>query len=298
MSLRKCYLKTPSLLKTPPSAFTGFSLAITFLGELRVKYTATDASVASNGTRAYLYALRIREEYRQQGLARHLLSFVIAMLEEQGYKEFTIGVELNNTVAAHLYKSLGFHTFVKKVQESYQGDDYEYSLLLRDEVSVSARKHGRDIKLRDLQDLSEYREYLTHNPKLTYLFFELTDACNLLCLHCGSRACPNNRTYLSELSIRKVLESVAQEYDPSQIMICLTGGEPLLHPSFFSISSYARKLGFSCGITTNATLITKEVASKLIQNGVGSVTVSIDGLEATHDLFRIGVHAFILTICS
>lgn len=256
------------------------------LGELRVKYAATDASVASCGVRAYLYALRIREEYRKQGLARHLLSSVISMLEEQGYKEFTIGVESTNTVATHLYKSLGFHSFVKKVRESYQGDDYEYSLLLRDEASKSARKHGRDVKLQDLQNLSKYREQLTQNPKLTYLFFELTDACNLSCLHCGSMACPSNRTYLPETSIQKVLESVAQAYDPPQIMICLTGGEPLLHPSFFSISSYARKLGFSCGITTNATLITREVASRLIQNGVGSVTVSIDGLETTHDWFR------------
>lgn len=292
----KMLFQNAELIENASIGIYGLFFGDNILGELRVKYTTTDASVAFNGIRAYLYALRIREEYRQQGLARHLLSFVIAMLEEQGYKEFTIGVERNNTVAAHLYKSLGFHTFVKKVQESYQGDDYEYSLLLRNEASVSARKHGRDIKLRDLQDLSEYREYLTHNPKLTYLFFELTDACNLSCLHCGSRACPNNRTYLPEMSIRKVLESVAQEYDPSQIMICLTGGEPLLHPSFFSISSYARKLGFSCGITTNATLITKEVASKLIKNGVGSVTVSIDGLETTHDWFRNSKGSFIKAV--
>ena len=143
-----------------------------------------------------------------------------------------------------------------------------------------------DVKQRDMEKLSEYRDQLAIHPKLTYLFFELTNACNLSCLHCGSSACPHNRTYLSESSIKKVLESVAQAYDPSQIMICLTGGEPLLHRSFFSISSYARKLGFSCGITTNATLISREVASRLIQNGVGSVTVSIDGLETTHDWFR------------
>ena len=104
-----------------------------------------------------------------------------------------------------------------------------------------------DVKQRDMARLSEYRDQLAIHPKLTYLFFELTDACNLSCLHCGSSACPQNKTYLSESSIKKVLVSVAQKYDPSQIMICLTGGEPLMHPSFFSIASLARRMGFSCG---------------------------------------------------
>lgn len=149
-----------------------------------------------------------------------------------------------------------------------------------------------DVKQRDMVRLSEYRDQLAIHPKLTYLFFELTDACNLSCLHCGSSACPQNKTYLSESSIKKVLVSVAQKYDPSQIMICLTGGEPLMHPSFFGIASLARRMGFSCGITTNATLITEEIARKLIPSGVGSVTVSIDGLEETHDWFRNSKGAF------
>lgn len=65
-----------------------------------------------------------------------------------------------------------------------------------------------------------------------------------------------------------------------------------MHPSFFSIASVAHSMGFSCGITSNATLITKEVAHKLIPSGVGSVTVSIDGLEETHDWFRNSKGAF------
>ena len=65
-----------------------------------------------------------------------------------------------------------------------------------------------------------------------------------------------------------------------------------MHPSFFGIASLARRMGFSCGITTNATLITEEIARKLIPSGVGSVTVSIDGLEETHDWFRNSKGAF------
>lgn len=153
-----------------------------------------------------------------------------------------------------------------------------------------------DIKQNDMARLSEYREHLVAHPRLTYLFFELTDACNLSCLHCGSSACPQNKTYLPKQDVVKVLRSVAAKYEPSEIMVCLTGGEPLLHPDFFEIASYARRLGFACGITTNATLISKSGAKKLIPFGVGSVTVSIDGLEQSHDWFRNTKGSFVRTV--
>lgn len=143
-----------------------------------------------------------------------------------------------------------------------------------------------DIKKRNMERLAEYREHLIVHPKLTYLFFELTDACNLSCLHCGSSACPQNKTYLPKKDIVKVLRSVVAKYDPGEIMVCLTGGEPLLHPDFFEIVAYAKSLGFSCGITSNATLISEEVAQKLMLSGVDSVTISVDGLEQSHDWFR------------
>ena len=34
--------------------------------------------------------------------------------------------------------------------------------------------------------LAAYRHELLSHPKLTYLFVELTDRCNLSCIHCGS----------------------------------------------------------------------------------------------------------------
>lgn len=142
------------------------------------------------------------------------------------------------------------------------------------------------IKKENMERLAEHRDNLRKKPKLTYLFFELTDACNLSCLHCGSNACPQNRAYLSTKDIERVLRSVAARYNPSEIMVCLTGGEPLLHPDFFSISQYAKELGFSCGMTTNGTLISPEVAERLIPDGICSVTVSIDGMATTHDWFR------------
>ena len=143
-----------------------------------------------------------------------------------------------------------------------------------------------EIKQRDFERLAAYRDSLYQNPRLTYLFFELTDACNLSCLHCGSCAGPQNHTYLPADAIKKVLQQTAKAYAPENIMICLTGGEPLMHPDFFEIAAYAVNLGFSCGITTNATLITGEVAQKMVDCGICSVGISLDGSKPAHDWFR------------
>ena len=112
-----------------------------------------------------------------------------------------------------------------------------------------------NIKLENMQSLSEYYDYLRVHPRLCCLFLELTDACNMSCLHCGSRCSQKNADFLPVNSIYSLLDTVAEHYPPENILICLTGGEPLLHPGFFDIVSYIQKKGFPWGMTTNATLI-------------------------------------------
>ena len=69
-------------------------------------------------------------------------------------------------------------------------------------------------------------------------------------------------------------------------MLCITGGEPLLRKDFFDILNYAKELGFSWGMTSNATLITEEIAQNLKMAGMKTVSVSIDGPREIHDTFR------------
>lgn len=142
------------------------------------------------------------------------------------------------------------------------------------------------VKMRDLEALAEYQHYLWNNPKLTFLFFELTDVCNLNCRHCGSRCTAYNSTWLPFEIVEKILVSVAGHYKPSEIMVCLTGGEPLLHSDVFRVIRRAKELGFRCGMTTNGTLITERVAAQLVQNGLDTITVSLDGMKPSHDDFR------------
>lgn len=142
------------------------------------------------------------------------------------------------------------------------------------------------IKHADMDRLADYRDYLRHNPKLAYLFLELTDCCNLACRHCGSSCDPRNSTFLDVDLTIETLRSVAEDFDAEKIMVCFTGGEPLVHPRFFDIARSAVDCGFSWGMTTNGTLIDRHTAERLMDARMGSITVSIDGLEESHDWLR------------
>ena len=139
---------------------------------------------------------------------------------------------------------------------------------------------------RELDRRVARREWLRTHPFLRYLFFELCDACNLSCLHCGSSCGEGRGTFIDPASVEKVLREVASAYDPSRILVCITGGEPMLHPRFFDIVTCARDLGFHWGMTTNATLIDEAVAERLVQAGMRTVSVSVDGTREVHDAFR------------
>ena len=106
------------------------------------------------------------------------------------------------------------------------------------------------IKERDMKALAGYQDTLMRNPRLRYIFFELTDCCNLRCLHCGSSCDPRNQSFLPYSVVEKTLRSILREYDPHSVMVCLTGGEPVLHPDLNKIIRLSHKLGFPVGMTT------------------------------------------------
>mgnify|MGYP002624069484 CR=1 FL=1 len=62
---------------------------------------------------------------------------------------------------------------------------------------------------------------------------------------------------------RRQLYDVAEDFDINSFQLCITGGEPLLRKDFFDILGYAHELGYHWGMTSNGTLITKDVARKL-----------------------------------
>ena len=145
----------------------------------------------------------------------------------------------------------------------------------------------RALKERHLGQLADYVRGLYEAPRLRHFFMELTLRCNEHCFHCGSSCTAAGAA--DELSLsewKRVLTELAEDFAPEWPMLCVTGGEPLLYEDFFELMGFARDLGFRWGMTSNATLVTPEVAARLADVGMGTISVSIDGLPKTHDRLR------------
>ena len=146
---------------------------------------------------------------------------------------------------------------------------------------------AHEVKKEHMRQLADYRRSILPAPPLRNLFLELTLRCNERCVHCGSRCGEHDRVpELSLAQYRKILDDVKRDFGAERIELDITGGEPLLRRDFYDIMGYAHSLGFRWGMTSNATLIDEEAAEKLYQCGMKTISVSIDGLEATHDALR------------
>ena len=133
-------------------------------------------------------------------------------------------------------------------------------------------------------------------PPLRLLAWEVTRRCNLACLHC--RAAAGSGPYPDELTTaegKKLLEDLATM---GQVVVILTGGEPLLREDIFDLTAYGNDLGHRMVMAVNGTLLTSAIAARLKDAGIQRVSISIDGATAaSHDRLRAveGAYAGALT---
>jgi len=123
--------------------------------------------------------------------------------------------------------------------------------------------------------------------ELNYLFWECTQRCNLSCLHCGSdcKADVSAKDMPFEDFLKAILP-LKKKYNSDSITIAITGGEPLLRADLPNCGLELRKNGFRWGIVTNGYNYTSEIHGKLLASGMGAITVSLDGLETSHNWLR------------
>jgi nif11-class peptide radical SAM maturase 3 len=119
--------------------------------------------------------------------------------------------------------------------------------------------------------------------RISYAVWELTLKCNLACQHCGSRA---GHTRTDELSTAEALDLIKQMAEVGIKEVTLIGGEAFLRPDWLEIAQAITQAGMVCGMTTGGYGITLETAQKMKAAGIRVVSVSVDGLEATHDRLR------------
>ena len=99
-----------------------------------------------------------------------------------------------------------------------------------------------------------------HLPRL--IFWEVTKGCNLRCVHC--RATATELASPSDLPTAKALNIIDQIAEFGNPILVLSGGEPLYRPDIFQLAKYATDKGLRVALATNGTLVTKEIAQKIV----------------------------------
>lgn len=128
---------------------------------------------------------------------------------------------------------------------------------------------------------------MSENPYLLRsLFWEATLRCNARCDFCGSRCGPGQTEELEAIHLRRAFRQVAEAWDPSQIMLNVTGGEPLLRRDLFEVMAYADSLGFPWGMVTNGSLLSDSVIRRMRDTHMRTISISLDGPQAYHEAIR------------
>lgn len=127
-----------------------------------------------------------------------------------------------------------------------------------------------------------------------YFQWHIIHRCNLHCSHCYQE---DYDAVMQYDEMCRVLDSYEEFINARgyEGQINLTGGEPLLHPSFWEFARNIRSRKMRLGVLTNGTLITNETAKKLADLHPVFVQVSLDGSKKIHDDIR-GSGAFDRTI--
>ncbi|MFO7738550.1 MAG: 12,18-didecarboxysiroheme deacetylase [Desulfatiglandaceae bacterium] len=120
--------------------------------------------------------------------------------------------------------------------------------------------------------------------KKPVVVWNVTQACNLRCIHCYARAVTHRRE--REISHDQGLALIDDLASFGVPVILFSGGEPLMRPDLVQLAGYAVRCGMRAVISTNGTLISEDKARELRDIGLSYVGVSLDGMEAVNDRFR------------
>jgi 12,18-didecarboxysiroheme deacetylase len=122
------------------------------------------------------------------------------------------------------------------------------------------------------------------SDKKPVVVWNATQSCNLHCRHCYSQS--QNIRYEGEMNTAEAIRFIDGLADFGVPVLLFSGGEPLLRADLLELVAHARGRGIRAVISTNGTMISCDVASKLRTAGLSYAGVSLDGLPAKHDAFR------------
>jgi radical SAM protein len=125
----------------------------------------------------------------------------------------------------------------------------------------------------------------TPSPRL--VLWETTQACPLSCVHCRAEAITEPAP--DELTLEEgfaLLEDIASGLGPRPIVV-FTGGDPLSRPDLFALLNHAHELGLHTAVSPAVSpRLDASMLERLVEHGVQSLSVSLDGIGEAHDRTR------------
>lgn len=124
------------------------------------------------------------------------------------------------------------------------------------------------------------------NQRPFLAIWEVTQACDLACVHCRASAQPQRHP--DELTTEEGKNLIHQIAALQVPVFVLTGGDPIKRPDLFQLIEHSRSVGVRVSLTPSATpLLTRKVIFQLKDAGLARLAVSLDGpTAAIHDAFR------------
>jgi putative heme d1 biosynthesis radical SAM protein NirJ1 len=127
-------------------------------------------------------------------------------------------------------------------------------------------------------------QYGVSKGKGPVVVWNCTNTCNLKCKHCYADS--KNIKFEEELNTEEAKEFIEDLGGFKVPVLLISGGEPLIRKDIFELIEYAKKYSIRSTISTNGTLIDKEMAKKIRASEVSYVGISLDGIDSRHDDFR------------
>lgn len=114
------------------------------------------------------------------------------------------------------------------------------------------------------------------------MYIQITDHCNMCCAHCAFSCSPKKKRFMTFETFRQAISFIGDDH------IDIGGGEPTLHPQFWSFIGYALGSCESAWLATNGSQTETTVKlANMARRGVIRCALSID---IYHDAIDDRVH--------
>lgn len=138
-----------------------------------------------------------------------------------------------------------------------------------------------------------FGRYFPDGVRLTHLHIEIVSQCNERCVHCYIPHALKNDMMDKNL-FYNILE---QAMDMKVLNLTISGGEPMIHPSFVDFLKKSNEYNFSVNILSNLTMLSDEILNEIKKNPLISIQTSIYSMNPEiHDAITCRQGSWLETI--